>query len=69
MEQVRTAEMVRALKQIMREQGVKQIVLVDDGCPGLMIHRNRADFKPSRSSAVCAFPGPFMQKKGDDHAG
>ncbi|MHC4121718.1 MAG: hypothetical protein ACYSWO_29960 [Planctomycetota bacterium] len=60
MKQVSTREMVAMLKQIMQEQGVKQLVLVDDGCPGLMLHRNRADFTPSRGNAVRAFPGPFI---------
>ena len=59
-EPISTVEVIKLLKLIMQEQGVEQLVLVDDGCPGLMIHRNRADFKPSRGNKVCAFPGPWI---------
>ncbi|MHC4297988.1 MAG: hypothetical protein ACYS7Y_11845 [Planctomycetota bacterium] len=42
------------LFQLMKERGVKQLVLVNDGCPGLMIHENRKDFVPSRKTAIRA---------------
>jgi len=64
MKTVSTVEVVKLLKLIMREQGVKQLVLVDDDCPGLMIHTNRKDFTPRRGSAVCAFPGPWIECEG-----
>jgi hypothetical protein len=61
MKQASTREMIGYLKRIMRELGVKQLVLVDYDSPGLMLHTNRADFKPSRDNAVRSFPGPFME--------
>jgi hypothetical protein len=67
MKDVSTREMVAQLKLIMRELGVKQLVLVDYDTPGLMMHTNRADFKPGRGNAVCMFPGPWMTV--DDNPG
>lgn len=42
------------LRLLMKERGVKQLVLVDDGCPGLVIHENRKDFVPSRKTFIRA---------------
>jgi hypothetical protein len=51
---------IELLKTIMRENEVKQLVLVDDGCPGLMVHINRKDFTPGKDNAVRSFPGPWL---------
>jgi hypothetical protein len=57
---INTSPLIAHLKLIMREQGVSQLVVVDDGLPGLMLHTNRKDFTPSRKTAVRTFPGPWF---------
>jgi hypothetical protein len=55
-----TMEVVTILKRLMRLNGVTQLVIVDDDCMVPMLHINRTDFKPSRKSALCVFPGPWI---------
>ena len=56
-----TVPIIDHLKLIMREQGVDRLVIVDDGCPGLMLHTVPfEDFMPDHDNAVQTFPGPWL---------
>ncbi|MHC4299611.1 MAG: hypothetical protein ACYS7Y_20220 [Planctomycetota bacterium] len=55
--QVDTRAVQAYLRLLMKERGVKQLVLVDDGPNrGLMVCENRKDFVPSRKNAIRELP-------------
>lgn len=55
-----TMDVIRILKRIMQANGVKQLVIVDDGCEVPRLHINRDDFEADKDSFICVFPGPWI---------